>query len=130
MKGENERLLLTILNEAYPGQWESEYQGIMGRKYRFDCACPKARVAVEIEGGIWTNGRHVTGVGCTGDMEKYNLALLEGWKVLRYTPQQLRKTPWKLLRDVSVLMGAPKGQLRLDGLQQISISKAVQVAIA
>ncbi len=46
-------------------------------------------VAVEIEGGIWTGGRHTRGKGYQGDMEKYNAAQLYGWKVLRYTPDQI-----------------------------------------
>jgi len=33
MKGENQRLLYKILNEAYPGQWVSEHKGIEGRNF-------------------------------------------------------------------------------------------------
>lgn len=48
-------------------------------------------IAVEIEGGVWTGGRHTSGSGFLGDMEKYNEAAAAGWRVLRFTPQAARK---------------------------------------
>ena len=68
MKEENERLLSEILNKAYPGQWTGEYKGIEGRKFRFDCANPKQKIAIEIEGGIWL-GRKGGHTGCYRDWE-------------------------------------------------------------
>ena len=47
-------------------------------------------VALEIEGGAWTGGRHTRGSGFVKDMEKYNEAALHGYLLLRCTPQQLR----------------------------------------
>lgn len=129
IKGENERILLDMLNEAYPNMWETEYQGIPGRKYRFDCACQKLKVAVEIEGGIFIRGGHTAPMGYQKDMEKYNLAAIEGWKVLRYSPDTLRKMPWKILKDLSYLIGCPKNQMRLDMLAELS-QRQVQVAIS
>jgi len=108
MKGYNERLLHEILNEAWPKQWVSEFNGIPGRKFRFDCANPSQKIAIEIDGGIWMGkgGGHTSGYGMTKDMEKLNLAVLEGWKVLRYSPQTLRKQPWQIIRDIRTLCGA------------------------
>lgn len=106
MKGENERLLYEILNDAYPHQWESEHKGIEGRKFRFDCANPDKKIAIEIEGGIWmSKGAHNTGIAMCKDMEKYNLAVLDGWKILRYTPEMLRKSPWRIIKDIRLLCG-------------------------
>lgn len=59
------------------------------RKWRFDYAIPAARVAVEVEGGVFTGGRHTTGAGFTADLEKYNTAESMGWHVLRITPDVL-----------------------------------------
>jgi len=53
------------------------------RKWRFDYAWPDQKVALEIEGGVYTRGRHTRGKGYENDMRKYNAALLLGWKVLR-----------------------------------------------
>jgi very-short-patch-repair endonuclease len=46
---------------------------------------PAHRVAVEVDGGTWTNGRHVRGAGFERDCEKFNEALLLGWLPLRVT---------------------------------------------
>ncbi len=64
------------------------------RRWRFDYAFQHAafgnrQVAVEVEGGAFTRGRHTRGKGFIADMEKYNEAALRGWIVLRVTPQQL-----------------------------------------
>lgn len=47
------------------------------------------KIAVEIEGGIFVQGRHNRGLGMQGDCVKYNAAQVEGWKVLRYTTGQI-----------------------------------------
>ena len=56
----------------------------IGRKWRFDYAWPAKKIAVEVEGGVFTNGRHSRGAGMAADMEKYNTATLMGWRVFRY----------------------------------------------
>ena len=66
-----------------------EYRFHPVRRWRFDYAVPSAKVALEVEGGVWTGGRHTRGQGFLGDMEKYNTATLMGWKVLRTTPKEL-----------------------------------------
>ena len=66
-----------------------EYRFHPHRKWRFDYAWPLHRLALEVDGGVWTQGRHTRGSGFLGDMLKFNNATLLGWRVLRYTPQQL-----------------------------------------
>jgi len=61
----------------------------IGRRWRFDLASRLDMVAVEIEGGIWTRGRHTRGDGYLKDMEKYNAATVMGWRLIRVTPQQV-----------------------------------------
>lgn len=56
------------------------------RRWRFDLAFPAHKVAVEIDGGTWTGGRHTTGLGFLRDAEKLNEAALLGWLVLRVVP--------------------------------------------
>ena len=68
---------------------EAEYRFHPLRKWRFDYAWPEKHIAVEIEGGIYTNGRHTRGGGFSGDMEKYNAAVLHGWAILRYAPKKI-----------------------------------------
>lgn len=59
------------------------------RRWRFDFAWPDRMLALEIEGGIWTGGRHSGGKGQLGDMEKYSEAAALGWRVIHVTPSQL-----------------------------------------
>ena len=71
--------------------FEPEYKFFKTRKWRFDYANFDLKVAVEVEGGAYTNGRHTRGEGFINDMEKYNMAIELGWVVLRYTPTQLNE---------------------------------------
>ncbi len=66
-----------------------EYPFHPDRRWRFDYAWPKRMLAVECEGGAWTQGRHTRGEGFIADMEKYNAAVQLGWRLLRFTPEQL-----------------------------------------
>lgn len=66
-----------------------EYQFHPKRKWRFDYAIPDHKIALEVEGGVWTQGRHVRPQGFLGDIEKYNTATLMGWRVFRTTPDSL-----------------------------------------
>jgi hypothetical protein len=60
------------------------------RKWRFDFAWPAdGSIALEVEGAVWTGGRHTRGAGFLKDMEKYNTAAIRGWTVLRTTPSGL-----------------------------------------
>lgn len=55
------------------------------RRFRFDVAIPIINIAIEFEGIMAGKSRHTTVTGYTKDCEKYNLAICEGWRVLRYT---------------------------------------------
>ncbi len=67
-----------------------EYRFDKTRRWRFDFALPKQKLAVEIEGGVFSGGRHTRGKGFTADLEKYNAAALQGWCVLRYTAKSVK----------------------------------------
>ena len=59
------------------------------RKFRFDFAWPDKKVALEVEGGVYTRGAHGSISGILRDIEKYNLAASLGWRVLRVLPAKL-----------------------------------------
>ena len=67
----------------------SEVRFAPPRRWRLDFAWPKQKVALEVEGGIWIQGRHSRGKGMLGDMEKYNRASALGWRICRCTPTTL-----------------------------------------
>lgn len=68
---------------------QREYRFNPERRWRFDFAWPEKRVAVEIEGGVWSGGRHTRGSGFIADCEKYNAATFAGWRIFRFTAAQV-----------------------------------------
>lgn len=63
----------------------AEFRFCESRKWRFDFAHPGSRVAIELECGVYSGGRHTRGSGFEGDCEKYNAAQEQGWRVFRFT---------------------------------------------
>ena len=66
-----------------------EYRFHQARKWRADFAHLPSRTLIEIEGGIWVNGRHNRAAGFAADLEKYLEAALAGWRVVRLGPKEL-----------------------------------------
>lgn len=89
------------LEAAFATLWRSlggpemiaEYRFDPVRRWRFDFAHPVARVAVELEGGTFSGGRHVRGKGFEDDACKYNAAAAAGWAVFRLTGRMLNTDP-------------------------------------
>ena len=69
---------------------EVEYCFHPPRKWRIDYAFLEQKIAVEIDGGAFIKGRHTRGVGFIKDMEKHNQLVLDGWMLLRFTPDQVQ----------------------------------------
>lgn len=86
----NLSMLFVATGSPYP---EREVKFHPTRRWRIDYAWPDVRLAVEIEGGVWSNGkkggRHNRGTGFVKDMEKYNALTELGWRLLRYQPDKI-----------------------------------------
>lgn len=70
--------------------FEQEYKFHPKRKWRADFLITGTKILVEVEGGIWSGGRHTRGKGYLGDMEKYNEAAMMGFTVLRFSTEQVK----------------------------------------
>lgn len=77
-----------------------EYRFHATRKWRFDYAWPRWKVALEVEGGVFgftdpktglrrSGGAHSSITGIKRDIEKYNHAAAMGWLVIRCLPTTL-----------------------------------------
>lgn len=101
-----ERAFITYWHTIVPHQPEPapEYRFCQDRKWRFDFAFPAHKVAIELEGGAYTQGRHTRGNGYEGDCEKYNRATSEGWRVLRFTRGMLAADPVTCIDQVVSLI--------------------------
>ncbi len=67
-----------------------EFRFDPNRRWRFDWAWPAQMVALEIDGGAYSQGRHTRGKGFIKDQEKLNEAALLGWLVLRTVPDDVQ----------------------------------------
>lgn len=89
-KGENISDTFTRVAEKFFGvEVVKEYKFHTTRRWRFDYAIVDHKIAIEVEGGVWTSGRHTRSKGFLKDMEKYNTATSMGWRLLRTTPDEL-----------------------------------------
>jgi len=59
------------------------------RKWRFDYMLKDGKTAIEIEGGIWSEGRHNRGQGYQEDLDKYNEAAKMGFRVYRFSTEDV-----------------------------------------
>ena len=102
----------TVPEPQYPNQPANrlmpvqQHQFAEGRKFSFDFAWPDLKIAVEIEGLTHSGGRHQRREGYTKDAEKYNMATLLGWRVLRYTSLDMTKRPVQVILEVSLAVEA------------------------
>jgi hypothetical protein len=85
----------------------AQYRFEPGRKWAFDRAWPSLNhmVAVELDGGVWTSGRHTRGQGFVNDCTKLNMATVRGWRVLRFTSTHLEQDPQGCIDQVLRLLG-------------------------
>lgn len=68
---------------------EPEFHFALPRKWRADY-CFAGWLLLEVQGGIWTQGRHVRGAALLDEYEKLNAAVCLGYGVLFCTPQQIK----------------------------------------
>ena len=95
------------LEERFARLWDAlggpvlsrEYKFMPSRRWRADFAWEDAHLLIEIEGGVWSRGRHLTPRGFINDAEKYLAATLLGWTVIRLTAPQINPATIKQILD-------------------------------
>lgn len=84
-----EALLENHLN-ALKIPFTKEFRFHPDRKWQADFRIDDMPILVEVEGGVFSNGRHTRGEGYTKDCEKYSAAAVNGWFVIRGTTAQIK----------------------------------------
>lgn len=93
-------LLRQIASAGLPAPVQ-EHRFHATRRWRFDLAWPDLMIAVEVDGGVWSGGRHTRGAGFVADCEKVNEATAMGWRVFRFpTPHVSDGSAVEMLRRV------------------------------
>jgi very-short-patch-repair endonuclease len=87
-----------VFGSTYEPTYEYAFHSI--RRWRFDVAFVEAKVAIELDGGVYTQGRHTRGQGFEGDCEKINAALDLGWIVYRYSGRMLDSDPQGVIAQI------------------------------
>lgn len=68
-----------------------EYRFDSVKRWRFDFAYLDCKLAIEVEGATWIpNTGHTSGVGYRENVRKYNAAVMQGWKLLRFTTDMVK----------------------------------------
>ena len=83
-----ERLVNLLLYCRIP-EPEREYEFHPVRKWRLDLCWPEFMVGVEVDGGVYSGGRHTRGKGYTEDCVKINEAIILGYTVVRVTTEMV-----------------------------------------
>lgn len=98
--GRNAAITAYCRSRGYP-EPDFEFGFCPGRKFAFDVAFVGERVAVEVEGGVYGRGKpcpvckrkppagHGSIDRTKRDHEKYNLAAVLGWRLVRVRPEQV-----------------------------------------
>lgn len=79
---------------------ERELRFAPPRRWRFDIAFPEQRVAVELHGGEFINGRHVRGYGLKNDCEKARAAARLGWKLYPFVGSDVNQDMGKVIEEI------------------------------
>lgn len=78
-----------------------EHKFLKDRKFKFDAVFLEQKIAFEYEGIFSEHSRHTSIKGYIRDCEKYNLAAIEGWRVLRYTAKNIKNLQGDLSKIIT-----------------------------
>lgn len=77
-----------------------EYRFHDTRKWKFDICFWPNRVAIEVQGGLFVQGRHTRGAALLKEYEKLNEAAKMGWRIIYLQPKDLCLTETvKLIKE-------------------------------
>lgn len=84
-KGDANKAKIEFILKSLDIEYVKEHKFLKDRKFKFDYCNPNKKWALEYEGLFAAKSGHLTVTGYTLNCNKYNLAAINGWTVLRYT---------------------------------------------
>lgn len=91
-------VLISLKQKGLITDFVTEHKFDNVRRFRFDWAIIDLKIAIEYEGIISEKSRHTSMDGFSNDCVKYNLAIANGWRVLRYTAINYQNLETDLLK--------------------------------
>ena len=85
--------LASLLTAAGLEDYTTQYKYVPGRKFSADFAFVEQKLIVEVDGGIYSRRAHGSITGIIADMNRSNLAACNGFRVMRFRPDQIKKQP-------------------------------------
>ena len=80
--------------------WKRQHRYVPGRMFRADFAFPEQKLIVEVDGGVFNRRAHGSVAGIIADMQRTNLAAINGWRVMRFRPDEVSKQPERVVEQV------------------------------
>jgi hypothetical protein len=82
--------------------WEADFEqryakSKRSKRYRLDFAHPSSLTGIEIQGAVYSRGRHVTGSCYERDCRKYNLAYTSDWTIFLLSGAMAKDPFWTSL---------------------------------
>lgn len=87
------------LDACFPARMLREYQPIQGRKFRIDFAFPTEKVAIEFDGYRYHG---FSKKGFKQGLERQNILVRHGWRVLRYTLTDVRDRLDTVIQEIDM----------------------------
>ncbi len=93
----------SALEKRFPGRVHREYRPLEHRRYRIDFAFPEEKLAIEFDGY-----RHhgFSREGFRKGLERQNLLVMDGWRMLRYSLTDVRDRMDAILEEVERSLNA------------------------
>ena len=77
----------------------------VGRKMRADFGLPAERILIEVQGGVYSKQAHGSISGILADLARLNLATINNWRMMRFTPDQIASGEAKLTIALAIEKG-------------------------
>ncbi|MBB3038534.1 DUF559 domain-containing protein [Hoyosella altamirensis] len=97
-----ERILHQLLNRAGVTGWQSH---LWSCGYEIDVAFVRERLAIEVDGWAWHRDAH----RFRADMERQNVLVNAGWRVLRFSWHHLNNEPNRVLSEIHTALRCAAG---------------------